>query len=178
MKKLAMEPRIRAMAMFNYLVERHSMPPTYKEQVKNFIANNKKKTPAARMGYVYLCPHSRICSPGRGTPHRRPCRRHARCGSAAASAASSIEPPEGGRILFSSDAAALAAAASPPPPPRCCLCLAAAAAASALPQPWLPQPRSLSCPDLGNHRGHLTKHWAARRRRTADGAASARQPRQ
>ena len=38
------------MAMFNYLVERHGMPPPYKEQVKAFIANNKKKTPAARMG--------------------------------------------------------------------------------------------------------------------------------
>ena len=122
MKKLAMEPRIRAMAMFNYLVERHSMPPTYKEQVKNFIANNKKKTPAARMGYVYLCPHSRICSPGRCRPRRR----HACCGSAAASAASSIQPPEGGRILFSSDAPALAALAAALP-----------AAASALPHPFL-----------------------------------------
>ena len=49
-RKLGIEPRIRAMAMFNYLVERHGMPPTYKEQVKAFISNNKKKTPAARMG--------------------------------------------------------------------------------------------------------------------------------
>lgn len=60
MAKLAIEPRIKANALFNYLVEQCKHPSTIKSKIRIFLHNHRKETTAMAMGY---CCHSPLPLP-------------------------------------------------------------------------------------------------------------------
>ena len=51
-KMLNQQPRMRVNALFNYLVEMHSVPPSLKQQVRNFVHNHRNRYMSLALGYA------------------------------------------------------------------------------------------------------------------------------
>jgi len=51
-KMLNQQPRMRVNALFNYLVEMHSVSPSLKQQVRNFVHNHRNRYMSLALGYA------------------------------------------------------------------------------------------------------------------------------
>ena len=46
------QPRMRINALFNYLVEMHSVSPSLKSQIQNYVHNNRNRYMSLALGYA------------------------------------------------------------------------------------------------------------------------------
>lgn len=51
-KMLNQQPRMRVTALFNYLVEMHSVSPSFKNQIRNFVHNHRNRYMSLALGYT------------------------------------------------------------------------------------------------------------------------------
>ena len=49
---LNQQPRMRVTALFNYLVEMHSVSPSFKNQIRNFVHNHRNRYMSLALGYT------------------------------------------------------------------------------------------------------------------------------
>jgi hypothetical protein len=49
---LNQQPRMRVNALFNYLVEMHSVSPSLKQKVRNFVHNHRNRYMSLALGYA------------------------------------------------------------------------------------------------------------------------------